>query len=324
MKKKILVTGGAGYIGSHMARDLVEAGYAVLVFDNLSTGHKRLVPRGADFMKGDLRNREDIKKAFEKHSIDAVMHFAASIVVPESVAHPTDYYENNVLASIHLLKMMLRYKVKYLIFSSTAATYGEPKHIPVNETDETVPTSPYGQSKLMFEKILHDTAVSHGLRYVSLRYFNACGAHPSGTLGPLKKNETLLIPNILKAAKNKNARLTIFGDDYPTPDGTCIRDYVHVCDLCRAHLLALKKLKKGMTNGIFNLGTQKGYSVKEVLRAAEKVIGKKIPVKIVGRRPGDPSKIVASTKKARRLLGWKPEMDLCQIIRTAWEWEKSL
>ncbi len=321
MKKIILVTGGAGYIGSHMVRTLKESGYEPVVMDDLSTGRRSFVPKSVAFVQGDLRSPRDIEKVFRRYPMDAVMHFAASIVVPESVAHPICYYENNVVASLHLLKAMLKHRVKYLIFSSTAATYGEPKRIPVKETDETSPTSPYGQSKLMFEKILKDSSAVNDFSYSSLRYFNACGAHPAGDLGPAKEKETLLIPNILRTAKGEKAFLTIFGDDYPTPDGTCIRDYIHVMDLCQAHLLALKALKRGIRNDVFNLGNGKGYSVKEVVDMAEKIIGKKIRVKIKARRPGDPARVVASAEKARRVFKWRPKMNLRRILETAWRWE---
>ncbi len=322
-KSSILVTGGAGYIGSHMARMLIDEGHQVSIIDNLSTGNRRLVHPKADFAHGDLRDPADIRRFFSGRKFDAVMHFAASIVVPESVAEPLKYYENNVSATVNLLNGMLKKGVMRFIFSSTAATYGEPRRVPVLETDFAVPTSPYGQSKLMAEKVLKDLAIAQGLfRYVALRYFNACGAHPSGELGPMKEKETLLIPNVLRAIRQGAKRpLTIFGDDYPTQDGTCIRDYVHVSDLCSAHLLALKYLKAGGKSDLFNLGNGKGFSVKQVVGAAERVLGVKVPVKISPRRPGDPARIVASAAKAKKVLGWKPRLNLDQIIRTAWEWE---
>ena len=320
--KRILVTGGAGYIGSHMARLLIDQGYRVSIIDNLSTGNRRLVHPKADFVRGDLLDPADVRRLFSSRRFDAVMHFAASIVVPESVAEPLKYYENNVGATVNLLNATLKKGVTRFIFSSTAATYGEPKRVPVLETDPTVPTSPYGQSKLMAEKVLKDlVAVQPQFRYVSLRYFNACGAHPSGDLGPMKEKETLLIPNVLRAIRRGPKHpLNIFGDDYPTRDGTCIRDYVHVSDLCSAHLLALKYLYRGGRSDLFNLGNGKGFSVKQVVHAAERVLGVRVPVKISPRRPGDPARIVAGTAKARRVLGWKPRLDLDQIIRTAWAW----
>jgi len=321
MKKFILVTGGAGYIGSHMAKTLSEAARPCVVFDNLSTGNKKFIPKDVPFVEGDLRNKKEIVKVFKRYSIELVMHFAASIVVPESVKNPLKYYENNVTASINLLEAMLEQGVKRFIFSSTAAVYGEPKTIPVTEEDVTEPKSPYGASKLMVERILQDMSKTHDFSYIILRYFNACGAHPSGTLGPTNKHETLLIPNIIKVASGKAKELNIYGDDYPTPDGTCLRDYIHVMDLCQAHLLACDALKKGMKSDLFNLGNEKGFSVKEVVAMVEKVTGRNISVKISARRPGDPARIVASGQKARKLLGWQPKMDLSEIISTAWKWE---
>ena len=319
---KVLVIGGAGYIGSHMVRVLTQAKHEPVVFDNLRTGHKASVPKGAAFFRGDLKNLPDTKAVFKKHKIDAVMHFAASALVGESVADPLKYYENNVAACVNLLKVMRARKVRLLIFSSTAAVFGEPKRLPIQEEDPKAPANPYGQSKLMIETILKDVSGKSGLRYVALRYFNACGAHPDAESGETHDPETHLIPNILKALRGGKKALTIFGDDYDTPDGTCVRDYIHIHDLCRAHLLALEALKKGMKSDSFNLGNGNGYSVKEIVKTVERVTGKKVPVRIGPRRPGDPARLVASSEKARKVLGWRPAMNLEQIIKTAWEWEK--
>lgn len=307
-----------------MVRALLDEKHNPIVFDNLSTGHKGFVPEGAIFIQGDLRNVQEVNNAFGRYSVDGVMHFAASSVVPESMRNPLKYYENNVSACINLLKVMLENKVKQFIFSSTAAVYGEPENVPIKEEYKTNPTNPYGGSKLMIEKILKDIAKSHDFSYISLRYFNAAGAHPSGELGEMHDPETHLIPNILKVAKGAKDELTIFGDDYPTPDGTCIRDYIHVQDLCKAHLLALEALNNSVKNEIFNLGNGDGFSVREVVNTAEKVTGRKINVKVGPRRPGDPVKLVASAERAKDVLGWNPSTNLEEIVRTAWEWEKKI
>lgn len=321
---RVLVVGGAGYIGSHMVQTLLKEKIDTIVFDNLSTGYSEFIPEGVPFIKGDLRSESDIQNVFKEYAIDVVMHFAASSIVPESVSNPLKYYENNVLACINLLKVMAENKVKKFIFSSTAAVYGEPENVPIKEGDKTSPTNPYGRSKLMIENILRDIASAHDFSYVSLRYFNAAGAHPSGEIGEKHDPETHLIPNILKVAKWMKDELTIFGDDYPTPDGTCIRDYIHVQDLCKAHLLALGALTGGIKNEIFNLGNGNGFSVREVVSTAEKVTGRKIHVKVGPRRPGDPARLVASAEKVQTILGWKPRANLEEIIRTAWEWEKKV
>ena len=323
-KSSILVTGGAGYIGSHMVRLLIDEGHRVSIIDNLSTGNRKLIHPKADFIRADLRDINQVRRAFSGRRFDTVMQFAASLIVPESVAEPLKYYENNVSATVNLLKVMMEKRVMRLIFSSTAATYGQPKRVPVRETDIGVPASPYGQSKLVVEKVLKDLAIAEPqFRYVSLRYFNVCGAHPSGDLGPMKKKETLLIPNVLRALRQGPRHpLNVFGTDYPTPDGSCIRDYVHVMDLCSAHLSSLNYLWRGGKSDAFNLGNGKGYSVKEVVRAAEKLLGRKVPVKISPRRPGDPSRIIASIAKARRVLRWRPTYDLPRILDTAWRWDQ--
>ena len=317
----VLVVGGAGYIGSHMMRMLTGAKHTPIVFDNLSTGHKELLPKRADFFKGDLKNIKDIDSVFKKYKIGAVMHFAASALVGESVKDPLKYYENNVSACVNLLKVMRARKVNLLIFSSTCAIFGEPAHLPMREEDPKAPVNPYGRSKWMIETILKDLSNVSSFRYVALRYFNACGAHPDAEAGEWHEPETHLIPNALKTLCGKLKKLTIFGDDYDTPDGTCIRDYIHIHDLCQAHLLALEALKNGMKSDCFNLGSGDGYSVKEIISMVEKVTGKKVPFRIGPRRSGDPARLVASAKKAKKVLAWKPQMDLEQIIQTAWKWE---
>lgn len=319
---KVLVIGGAGYIGSNMVRKLLETGHKPAVFDNLSTGHRAFVPKNVLFIKGDLKKYEDILAALKKVKPEAVMHFAASALVGESVQKPVMYYDNNVSAAVQLLKAMQVCKVKKLIFSSTCAIFGEPKRIPLVEDDPKAPVNPYGQSKLMIEHILNDHAHVTDFRFVALRYFNACGAHPSGEIGERHEPEAHLIPNILKVLTGEKKELNIFGDDYATPDGTCVRDYVHIEDLADAHLLALEYLGKGNKSDAFNLGSGNGYSVKEIVDMVEKVTGKKVKVKMAPRRPGDPAKLVATSAKALKVLGWKTKHDLESIIKTAWAWEK--
>lgn len=323
--KKILVIGGAGYIGSHMVRALLDAKYTPVVFDNLATGHKGAVPKAVKFIKGDLRKPADIDKVFNSDKFDTVIHFSAASLVPESVTDPLKYYDNNVVSFVYLLQTMRRHKVKNLVFSSTAAVYGEPKRIPIMEDDDKNPTNPYGRSKLMMEKIVEDSAKAYGdLQYIILRYFNVAGAHPSGEVGERHDPETHLIPNILKAVKGEKKDLTIFGDDYPTKDGSCIRDYIHVQDLCAAHLKAVQGFAKGIRNTYFNLGSQDGYSNFQIIRAVEKVTGHKVHYKIGPRRPGDPAKLVASANKAKEVLGWSAENSLEDIVRTAWVWEQKI
>ncbi|OGR85678.1 MAG: UDP-glucose 4-epimerase GalE [Elusimicrobia bacterium RIFCSPLOWO2_01_FULL_54_10] len=304
-----------------MVRMLSHEGFQPVVFDNLSTGHRECVPRNTSFVKGDLCEAQDLEAIFKKVRFEAVMHFAASSLVGESVQNPMKYYENNVFGFLNLLKVMLKYNVKNFIFSSTAAIYGEPKRVPVREEDPKEPVNPYGRSKLMIENILNDVSKTTPLSYAALRYFNACGAHPGSETGEAHVVETHLIPNVLKVASGEKEALTVYGDDYATPDGTCVRDYVYVQDLCRAHLLALKALKRGMQSDVFNLGAGKGTSVKEIINMAEKVTGKSIPVEMGRRRPGDPPILVASAEKARALLGWEPGTSLEDMVRTAWEWE---
>lgn len=322
-KPVALVIGGAGYIGSHMVRALLDnSPFEPVVFDNLSTGHREFVPKDVRFIKGDLRSEADIRAAFGQLRVDTVLHFAASSLVGESVQNPLKYYENNVAACVNLLKAMTESGVGKFIFSSTAAVYGEPERVPIEESDRTKPTNPYGQSKLTIENMLRDVSHSTGLRFVALRYFNACGAHNSAMIGERHDPETHLIPNILKAVAG-GRELTIFGTDYDTPDGTCVRDYVHVTDLCRAHLLAADYLDRGGESDVFNLGHGSGFSVNEVIEAARRVTGSPIPLVIGVRRPGDPARLIASSAKASRILGWSPQIGLEEIVRSAWAWEQS-
>ena len=319
----ILVVGGAGYIGSHLVKELVEK-EEVVVLDNLSTGHREAVDSRAIFVKGDLGNVDDILMVFRSYPIKAVMHFAACSLVGESVVDPLKYYQNNVASTLTLLKVMLKFKVKNFIFSSTAATYGIPNVEMIDETSTTTPINPYGQSKLMVEQILSDLSTSDGLKYVILRYFNAAGAHHSAAIGESHDPETHLIPIILQHLLGQREKISVFGSDYDTPDGTCIRDYIHVTDLASAHILALKALFTGKkTAEIYNLGNGLGYSVKEVIETCEKVTGVKANVEMVDRRAGDPARLVASSNKIFTELGWKAERNLEKIIADAWKWHKN-
>lgn len=318
----ILVTGGAGYIGSHTVVELINQGEEVVVIDNLATGHEQAVT-GGTFYKGDLRDRSFLDEVFSKHEIEAVIHFAASSLVGESVSKPLDYYENNLIASHILVSAMLAHDVKKIVFSSTAATYGEPKSVPIKETDETNPTSPYGETKLAMERMFRWSDKAYGLKSISLRYFNAAGAHPEGRIGEDHNPESHLIPIILQVALGQREHISIFGDDYPTEDGTCIRDYIHVMDLANAHWLALENLRKNDTSDVFNLGNGTGFSVKEVIETARSVTGKQIPEVVSPRRPGDPAVLIATSEKAQSTLGWKPKYNnLETIIETAWNWHK--
>lgn len=323
--RNILVIGGAGYIGSHMVRALLDAKYIPVVFDNLATGHKKSVPKGIRFIKGDLRKPQDIERAFQSAKFEAVIHFSAASLVPESMTDPLKYYDNNVVSFVYLLKTMRRFKVKNIVFSSTAAVYGEPKRIPIQEDDEKNPTNTYGRTKLMMERIVEDSAKAYGdLQYIILRYFNVAGAHQNGEIGECHNPETHLIPNILKAAKGEKKDLVIFGDDYPTKDGSCVRDYIHVQDVCDAHVRAIKAFAKGIKNTYFNLGSQDGYSNFQIIAAAEKATGLTIKYKIGPRRPGDPAKLVASADKAKKFLDWEPKYNLDNIVQTAWVWEQKI
>lgn len=320
----ILVLGGAGYIGSHTVYELIDAGRDVVVADNLLTGFRTAVHPKARFYQVDIRNREEVDALFEKESIDGVIHFAASSQVGESMIDPLKYYDNNLCGTMVLLQSMVAHNVDKIVFSSTAATYGEPEQIPILESDRTEPTNCYGETKLAMERMMAWTGGAHGLRYVALRYFNACGAHPSGVIGEAHDPETHLIPLILQVLTGRREKVSVFGDDYSTHDGTCVRDYIHVTDLARAHILALDYLMNGGKSDVFNLGNGIGFTVKEVIEAAEQVTGRAIATEIVPRRGGDPAQLVASSEKAKRVLGWMPQYaDLKTIIATAWEWHKS-
>lgn len=320
----ILVLGGAGYIGSHTAHALVQAGRDVVVADNLETGFRAAVPATARFYKGDIRERAFVDRLFEEEHIDGVIHFAANSQVGESMTNPLKYYSNNMGGTRVLLESMVAHGVGKIVFSSTAATYGEPEHVPILETDRTQPTNCYGETKLSMEHMMKWVSVAHGLRYVALRYFNACGAQPDGAIGEAHNPETHLIPLILQVPNGQRAHVDIFGDDYPTPDGTCVRDYIHVCDLAQAHILALEYLNAGGENEVFNLGNGMGFSVKEVIETARRVTGHPIPAEIRPRRAGDPAQLIASSEKAKTVLGWKPQHDdLAVIISTAWNWHKA-
>ena len=320
--EKILVVGGAGYIGSHMVKDLLSRGYDVITLDNLSTGHQDLLP-GGTFVEGDLGDREVLNRIFKNHKISAVMHFAAFSLVGESVEDPLKYYRNNLSATTTLLSAMIQYRVKRFIFSSTAAVYGEPEQIPITEKHPCNPTNPYGTSKIAIEKMLQDCDSAYGLKYISLRYFNASGADESGMIGERHSRETHLIPLVLKVAVGERENISIYGTDYPTQDGTCIRDYIHVSDLTQAHLLALKALLSDKQSAVYNLGNNQGYSVREVIELAEKVTGKQIPILEADRRPGDPARLIASSEKIKSSLGWRPKYEnLETIIKTAWVWHQ--
>lgn len=321
---RILVLGGAGYIGSHTALELVKAGNEVAIADNLVTGYRKAIPKGAKFYEGDLRDFDFLNKLFQQEKIDAVIHFAAYSLVGESVTNPLKYYDNNLYGTKVLLEAMVKNNVGKIVFSSTAATYGEPENIPILESDRTCPTNPYGETKLAMEKMFKWTAEAHGLRYVSLRYFNACGADESGTIGEAHNPESHLIPLILQVPNGKRETISIYGTDYDTPDGTCIRDYIHVTDLAQAHILAVQYLNNGGESDIFNLGNGVGYSVREVIETARKVTGHPIPATETSRRAGDPARLVASSEKAKKILGWKPVHDsLEEIISSAWNWHKN-
>lgn len=320
----VLVLGGAGYIGSHTVYALIEQGYDVVIVDNLETGHIEAVHEKARFYQGDIRNRAFIDSVFEQEHIDAVIHFAANSLVGESMVNPLKYYDNNLCGTKVLLESMVAHKVGKIVFSSTAATYGEPESVPILETDRTEPTNTYGETKLSMEKMFKWTSVAHDLKYVSLRYFNACGAHKSGTIGEAHSPETHLIPLILQVPNEQREFISVFGDDYETKDGTCVRDYIHVCDLAQAHILAVEYLMAGNDSNIFNLGNGIGFTVNEVIETARKVTGHPIPAKVEARRAGDPAVLIASSEKAKEILKWNPKYaDLEQIIADAWNWHKN-
>lgn len=323
----ILVVGGAGYIGSFISRVLMERGAQVTVFDNLSLGHRAAVTPEMDFFKGDLADGQALKDLLGSRSFDGVMHFAAFSAVGESMVNPLAYYGNNVANTINLLQAMISARVKRFIFSSSAAVFGNPQKVPITETHPQHPINPYGEGKSMVERVMRDAAMAHGLQYVSLRYFNAAGASPDGDMGEDHRNETHLIPLALKAILGEAAGgkpLHIFGNDYDTPDGTCIRDYIHVLDLAEAHVLAMEYLIGGGESDIFNLGNGKGFSVAEVVQTAEAVTGEKVPAQMAERRPGDPPILVAGSEKITEKLGWKPRFpELRAIIETAWKWHSA-
>ncbi|MFA9556603.1 UDP-glucose 4-epimerase GalE [Evansella sp. AB-rgal1] len=320
----VLVCGGAGYIGSHGVAYLLERGEDVVVLDNLQTGHKDAVLKKAKLYVGDLRDGEVLDKVFQENSVDSVIHFAADSLVGVSVEEPLQYYDNNVYGALCLLKKMKEYDVKQIVFSSTAATYGEPESMPIQETDITNPTNPYGETKLAVEKMLKWSANAYGINYVILRYFNVAGAHPTIDIGEDHKPETHLVPIVLQVALGQRESIKIFGDDYPTEDGTCIRDYIHVSDLIQAHLLALDYLKAGGDSDVFNLGNGNGFSVKQVIDTVEKVTNIEIKREIAPRRAGDPAVLIASSSKAQEVLKWKPKFaSLEEIIETAWKWHQA-
>lgn len=324
----ILITGAAGYIGSHTAIKFLNANYDIVIFDNLETGHIETINElkklgNVKFEKGDLKNIEDIENVFTKYDIEAVVHFAAYSLVGESVENPAKYYRNNTLGTLNLLDTMLKHNVKKIIFSSTCATYGEPEYTPIDEKHTQNPINPYGSSKLMVEKIMDDYDKAYGLKSIRLRYFNVAGSDGQGRVGEWHEPETHLIPNILKSTFDNKKTFKIFGTDYDTPDGTCIRDYVNVEDLAEAHRLAFLYLQKENKSDVFNLGTESGDSVKHVFDICEKVLDKKIPLEYTKRRPGDPAKLYANAQKAKTLLNWSPKNSLEDSIKTAYNYEKT-
>ncbi|MBR2485095.1 MAG: UDP-glucose 4-epimerase GalE [Clostridia bacterium] len=319
----ILVTGGAGYIGSHTVRELRERGMDVVVYDNLSTGHIESIG-DTPFVKGDLFDVELLRKTFREYGVDSVIHFAAYSLVGESMVNPAKYYHNNVAGTLALLDAMLAENVKYLVFSSSAATYGDCGDGLITENSPQNPTSVYGQTKLMMEQFMQDYDKAYGMKYVALRYFNAAGAHASGEIGEAHNPESHLIPLILQVSNGKREQINIFGDDYPTHDGTCIRDYIHITDLADAHIKALEYLKNGGKSTYYNLGNGNGFSVKEVIDTVEKVVGSPVKKQVVERRPGDPASLVASSEKIQKELGWKPKYDtLDSIVASAWKWHST-
>ena len=325
----ILVTGGAGYIGSHCVLALLKQNYDVVVFDSLDTGHIETIETlskfgNLSFIKGNLQNLDEIEKVFENHKVDAVIHFAAFSQVGESVKNPQKYYYNNVFGTLNLLNAMLNHNVKKIVFSSTAATYGEPEYVPIDEKHPQMPINPYGNSKLMVERIMDDYDKAYGLKSVRLRYFNVAGADKDCNIGEFHEPETHLIPNILKSTFSGGKTFEMYGQDYDTKDGTCVRDYINIEDLISAHLLALKYLNEGGNTNFFNLGTNDGNSVKEVFGECEKVTGKDIPVKQMPRRAGDPATLVADNTKAKQILNWIPQNNLHKSIQTAYQWEQKM
>lgn len=321
---KILVLGGAGYIGSHTVYALLGQGYDVAVVDNLQTGHRAAVHPEACFHAGDVRERAFLGGVLQREAPDAVIHFAANSLVGESMQIPMKYYDNNVGGTCTLLAAMAEEGVRRVVFSSTAAVYGEPERIPIRENDRTVPTNPYGETKLAMERMFHWAEAAHGIQYASLRYFNACGAHESGCIGEAHMPETHLIPLVLQVPNGQRSAVSVFGTDYETRDGTCVRDYIHVTDLAEAHILAVEYLAAGGESGAFNLGNGVGFTVREIIRAAERVTGKAIPTVNAARRAGDPAQLVASGDRAREVLGWEPRFtEVEEIIASAWRWHST-
>jgi UDP-glucose 4-epimerase len=319
----LLVTGGAGYIGSHTLRALSEAGYDLLVYDSLEKGHRSAVANYR-LIVGELADGLKLDRVFREFPVAAVVHFAAFIEAGESVREPARYFRNNTAGTLSLLESMIRNDVLQLVFSSTAAVYGDPERLPIEEDDRKEPTNPYGRSKLMVEQLLDDFAPAYGLRSLSLRYFNAAGADPGGRIGEDHRPETHLIPILLEVALGKRPEIAVFGDDYPTRDGTCVRDYIHVCDLADAHLLAVRHLEEGAARGVYNLGNGSGFSVREVIEAARAVTGHPIPAVVRPRRAGDPAQLVAAAGRIRRDLGWEPRFPaLPDIIASAWNWRRA-
>lgn len=320
---KILVTGGAGYIGSHSVRALLQAGHIPVVLDNLSRGHRGALPASVEFWQMDIAD-PGLAERMREANIEGIMHFAAHSQVGESMVNPAIYYENNVVGSYRLIEAARQAGIKFFVFSSTAAVYGEPKEVPILETAVLAPTNVYGRTKLMIEQTLGDYSAIYGLRYVALRYFNAAGADASGEIGEDHTPETHLIPLILEAAQGKREHITIFGTDYPTADGTCVRDYIHVNDLASAHVLAMEYLARGGESQVFNLGTGNGFSVKEIVDTAKEVTGIDFGVCIGERRAGDPGTLIASSAKAKEILGWEPQYSAVQnVIRDAWQWHQA-
>ncbi|WP_411343441.1 UDP-glucose 4-epimerase GalE [Paenibacillus sp. WLX1005] len=319
----ILVTGGAGYIGSHTVAELLERGEEVVVIDNFLTGHREAL-LGGKLYEGDLRDKELLATIFSENNITAVIHFAASSLVGESMQNPSKYYDNNVYGAMCLLEEMQKAGVSNIVFSSTAATYGEPDKVPIEETDRTEPANVYGETKLVMERMMSWFDKVHSIRYVALRYFNAAGAHASGKIGEDHRPESHLVPLVLQTALGQRQHISVFGDDYPTEDGTCVRDYIHVSDLADAHVKAVEYLAGGGDSNVFNLGNGQGFSVKQVIETAKQVTGRDIPAVIEPRRSGDPAVLVASSAKARSVLGWTPTRDrLEDIIASAWQWHES-
>lgn len=319
----VLVTGGAGYIGSHIVKRLLEKEVRTVVLDNLRTGHREAVV-GGTFIQGDIGDEQILRQVFAAHGIDSVIHMAADCLVGESVENPLKYFTNNIGKGLKLLSQMLKHKVHKVVFSSSAAVYGNPSRVPIEEDEPPHPINPYGETKLIFERILESCRAAHGLQYVSLRYFNAAGADPDGLIGEDHHPETHLIPTVLRALLRKGRTVPLYGTDYDTPDGTCIRDYIHIVDLADAHILALEALDAGRGSDVFNLGNGKGFSVKEIIQTASQVTGRRIPVVESPRRPGDPPILIASSEKIAKGLGWSPRYGtLEEMIDTAWRWHRT-